>query len=486
MAKVKTQYQCQQCQYQQPTHLGKCPQCQGWNTFVDITPPPAPTNPTNAYEAMVGQALQSTFNPNSVVSAPATALKSTLLSSINASDTQPRFSSGFGELDRVLGGGFLAGAYILVGGDPGIGKSTLMLQVAGHVASQGQSVLYVSGEESQHQLKHRAERLANLANQPIWLLAETKLSTVIEEIIALKPTLLIVDSIQALNDSAQAGTAGSSSQIKACAMAFMHVAKQLNITTLLVGHVTKEGQLGGPKLLEHMVDCVLYFEGEQYKDLRLLRVTKNRFGSTHELGVFEMVETGLNDVANPSKLFLGDNTSQPNVPGCVTICTMEGTRPLLVELQALAGQSTYASPRRVVNGIETNRLHQIVAVLERRLGLSFAQLDLYVNVVGGLRVDEPAADLGIALALVTSLRNLSLKPGTVLMGEIGLTGEIRPVRKWRERLQECSKIGFKRVVLPMPHSSNPVDEATDWPAGLEVCFVSHLREALTACLEAAD
>jgi DNA repair protein RadA/Sms len=267
----------------------------------------------------------------------------------------------------------------------------------------------------------------------------------------------------------------------------MQVAKGLNITTLLIGHVTKDGQLSGPKLLEHMVDAVLYFEGERYKDLRLLRSVKNRFGSTQEMGVFEMQETGLKDVLNPSDVFLSDAALHP-VPGCVTVCSLEGSRPLLIELQALAGQSVYASPRRVVNGVETNRLHQVIAVLERRVGLSFANLDLYINVVGGMKIDEPAVDLGMAIALVTSLRDISVKSGTVLMGEIGLTGEIRSVRRWRERLMEAVKIGFTRIVLPLPQGRSPsVDvEALqrELPIGVELHFVRNIREAITICLDA--
>ena len=534
LAKAKTQYRCTTCDYISSAHLGKCPECGSWGTLKEESNGGSAsqsgqksTNKQAHYDniLMSAAAVSTPITPAifngeftaeelaegggydalamlNIEGLQAGASVGVTLNEIDLEQTV-RFSSGLTELDRVLGGGFLAGAYCLVGGDPGIGKSTLMLQSAQFVASQLQKkVLYISGEESLSQIRHRAERLAcfdatETETQPLKILAETKLPQVIQAIVSYRPEFIVVDSVQALYDPAQNGPPGSTGQVKLCANAFMQVAKTLNITTILIGHVTKDGNLGGPKMLEHLVDTVLYFEGEKYQDLRLLRSHKNRFGSTQELGVFEMAEQGLKDVANPSQLFLGVLGSQQPIPGCVTVCTLEGSRPLLVELQALAGQSTYASPRRVVNGVETNRLHQIVAVLERRVGLSFANLDLYINVVGGLKIEEPAADLCIALALVTSLRNLSLKPKTVVMGEIGLTGEIRPVRRWRERVMECAKIGFRRIVLPSPAiRHNEGEEKTtdadvkdllpDLPEGVEVFFIQHVRDAIVHALEPSD
>lgn len=392
-----------------------------------------------------------------------------------------RFSSGYSELDRVLGGGFVPGGYILLGGDPGIGKSTLMLQVAHAVAQQGQSVLYVAGEESPHQIKQRASRLGVIGD-PIDLLADIDIRNIMAEITRTKPDFVIIDSIQSVADGSQNNPPGSISQVKNCATQLMGLAKSLNVTILLIGHVTKEGGVGGPKLLEHTVDTVLFFEGEKYKDLRILRTLKNRFGSTQEIGVFEMDAEGLQEVTNPSGLFL-EGPEAGAQPGSVVICPVEGTRPVLVELQALVGYSAYATPRRIGTGVHTNRMHQVVAVLERRLGLNFAHQDLYINVVGGLSVDEPAADLGMALALTTSLRNVAVLPNTVVVGEIGLTGEIRPVRQWKIRLQEAKKLGFQRIVLPAVHLESMDPE---WANGIEVIGVRTLMDAVSQCVMPLD
>lgn len=466
MAKAKTTYICSACDYRSPVALGRCPECGTWGSLSAHTEaPPAPSGTpitANALPALLRD------TPKAIPLAGVTGPQG------------DRFSTGYTEFDRVLGGGLIPGAYVLVGGDPGIGKSTLMLQTAARVAQQGRKVLYVAGEESAHQIRLRADRLGLGDTSPIQLLTEISLPEIVTEIRLQQPHLVIIDSVQAVYDPQVASPPGSTTQIRAVANQLMGLVKTLNVATLLVGHVTKEGQLSGPKLLEHTVDTVLYFEGEKYKDLRLLRGAKNRFGNTSEIGVFEMAEEGLREITNPSELFLSERLQHP-LPGCVTICTLEGTRPLLVELQALVGQSTYASPRRVVNGVETNRLHQIVAVLERRLGLDFSHQDLYVNVVGGLRVDEPAADLGIAMALVTNLRNLSLAPGTVVMGEIGLTGEIRPVRRWRERALEAEKIGFRRVVMPAAREEGPSSAPST--TGCHLLPVATLMEAVTVCLD---
>jgi DNA repair protein RadA/Sms len=495
VAKVKRKFVCRNCSYESAMHMGKCHNCESWNSFeeVIITPPSAQNAPAYLNLELESEASWSGNIPSHGheddilnLAALGTASTATLLADVSM-ENAPRFSTHMPELDRVLGGGLLPGAYILIGGDPGIGKSTLMLQAAANLAEVGKRVLYVSGEESGVQVKHRAERLGLPGAMQMLLLSEVKLQVILATVLKEKPDILIIDSIQSMMDANVSGTPGANNQVKACANALMQVAKGLGITTFLIGHVTKDGQLSGPKLLEHMVDAVLYFEGERYKDLRLLRAVKNRFGSTQEMGVFEMHEHGLRDVTNPSEVFLSDAALHP-VPGCVTVCSLEGSRPLLVELQALAGQSVYASPRRVVNGVETTRLHQVVAVLERRIGLNFSDLDLYINVVGGLKIDEPAADLGMAMALISSLRDLPIRTGTVLMGEIGLTGEVRPIRRWRERLNEAVKIGFTHIVLPSPQGrKNAVDEAallSELPAGVSLHFVHTIRDAITHSLDA--
>lgn len=481
MAKAKTLYKCGVCDYQTASHLGKCPECGTWGSLEECTQTLATGKAALSGTTSRQQAAQW------LAEAPLRPSKAVCLENLTMTE-HARFSSGMGELDRVLGGGFLPGAYVLIGGDPGIGKSTLMLQMAYRLTASGKRVLYVAGEESAPQIRLRAERLGllnpkNTEPSGLHLLAETDLSEAIDEIRVLKPDLVILDSIQAVFDPELNSPPGTPSQLKACASRLLQVAKTLHVAIVLVGHVTKEGQLSGPKLLEHTVDCVLNFEGERYKDLRLLRASKNRFGSTQEIGVFEMVERGLREVTNPSELFLGEQATNPP-PGCVTVCTMEGSRPLLVELQALVGQTAYSTPRRVVNGIETNRLHQIVAVLERRLGLDFSRQDLYVNVVGGLRIEEPAADLGVALALLTSLRGVSLPPGTVVVGEIGLTGEIRPIRRMRERLVEAQKIGFSRMLAPGSSEGMGAEGFKELPE-LEILPVYTLLEAVKAGLGGA-
>lgn len=463
MAKNKVTYLCTECGYSAPSYLGRCPECQSWNSFneqISIKPK------TDTLRTRSLASPQEVGSGNRIVR----------LSEVTM-DNAEQFSSGFPELDRVLGGGVMPGGYVLVGGDPGIGKSTLMLQTASKVGEQGKFVLYVAGEESPYQIKMRAERLAVAADQ-ISVLPVTNIQQVLEAIKASKPDLVIIDSIQAMYCTDVSGTPGSVSQIKECAAILMEAAKSLNIPIFLIGHVTKEGVVSGPKLLEHTVDAVLYFEGDKYQNLRILRTVKNRFGSTQEIGVFEMAEMGLKEIANPSELFLSQSMlgSAGNQPGSVVAATIEGSRPILVEIQALVGQSTYPSPRRVGNGIDANRLHQIVAVLERRLGLDFSRQDIYVNVVGGLRIDEPAADLAIAVAIISSARNLSVIAGTVVTGEIGLTGEIRPVRQCQNRLQEVARIGFQRMLIPrmeLPPNGTP--------AKLQLLQVATIGDTVKAC-----
>ena len=366
-----------------------------------------------------------------------------------------RLPSGYGELDRVLGGGRVPGSLVLVGGDPGSGKSTLLLQSASAIASH-RSVLYVSAEESAQQVKLRWQRLTSDSSD-LQLLAETDLDLVLEELEALQPDVAIIDSIQALHDGDLSSAPGSVAQVRECAAALQRVAKRQNTALLLVGHVTKEGVLAGPKVLEHLVDAVLTFEGDRFASHRLLRAVKNRFGATHELGVFEMRGQGLAEVGNPSELFL----SGERASGVATIVACEGTRPLVVDLQALVSTTSYSSPRRTATGIAVNRLHQILAVLEKHMGLPLSRFDCYLAVAGGLDVEEPAADLGVAAAVVASYRDLTLPAGTVLLGELGLGGQLRPVGQLELRLQEAVRLGFTRAVVPKGSGLGPLAARLD-------------------------
>lgn len=461
--KVKTVYQCQNCGAEVPQYLGRCPECESWNSLqekrTETLKPGSTVETTHRRFTLEEQSIPK------------------LLKDIHLTDELIRYTSGFLELDRVLGGGFIPGAYFLIGGDPGIGKSTLMLQVAQKVAEAQRTVLYVAGEESPHQIKMRAERLG-VGGGNILIYPENNISRIQEEIKASRPDMVIVDSIQSVYDPSITGTPGNLSQIKECAGQLMGIAKVLGVTILLVGHVTKDGTVSGPKVLEHTVDGVLYFEGEKFRNLRILRTVKNRFGNTNEIGVFEMGESGLTEVSNPSELFLSESSYQ-NEPGSAIVATVEGNRPLLVEIQALVGLTAYASPRRVANGIDMGRLHQIIAVLERRLGLDFSKQDVYVNVVGGMRIQEPAADLGIALALVSSSHEVPLKPRTVLTGEIGLTGEIRPISHYDPRISEAEKLGFERIILPK--TRKPLENAV--LHGIQQIEIRSLMEALSQCLD---
>ena len=384
------------------------------------------------------------------MSAPARPRRSEPIAAVGERPLQ-RLSSGYGEFDRVLGGGLVPGSLVLLGGDPGIGKSTLLLQSARSMAARA-SVLYVSAEESAQQVKLRWRRLADgsaggaaTAAGEVQLLSETDLELVLQELESLRPAVAIIDSIQALHDGELGSAPGSVAQVRECAAALARIAKRQDTALLLVGHVTKEGALAGPKVLEHLVDAVLTFEGDRFASHRLLRAVKNRFGATHELGVFEMQGRGLAEVSNPSELFLGGD--EPS-SGTATIVACEGTRPLVVELQVLVSTTSYASPRRSATGIAVNRLHQILAVLEKHLGLPLSRFDCYLAVAGGLEVEEPAADLGVAAAVVASYRDLTLPPGTVLIGELGLGGQLRPVGQLELRLQEAARLGFTRAVVP--------------------------------------
>ena len=397
-----------------------------------------------------------------------------------------RLATGYGEFDRVLGGGLVPGSLVLLGGDPGIGKSTLLLQSCRSMAGRT-SVLYVSAEESAQQVKLRWRRLAEVPGvegsgadaqnlgADFQLLAETDLELVLQELEALRPAVAIIDSIQALHDAELGSAPGSVAQVRECAAALARIAKRQNTALLLVGHVTKEGMLAGPKVLEHLVDAVLTFEGDRFASHRLLRAAKNRFGATHELGVFEMRDRGLAEVTNPSELFLGGD--EPSA-GTATIVACEGTRPLVVELQSLVSTTSYASPRRTATGIGTNRLHQILAVLEKHLGLPLSRFDCYLAVAGGLEVEEPAADLGVAAAVVASYRDLTMPPGTVLVGELGLGGQLRPVGQLELRLGEAARLGFTRAVVPKGTGLTKVAAGL----GLQLLEASTVAAALVAAL----
>ena len=485
MAKPSTFFVCTSCGAQARQFFGKCASCGSWNTLVEQKAAPAadsrrrrPVAEAAAAEAVVaGQPRRSE---------PIQAVGERALQ---------RLSSGYGEFDRVLGGGLVPGSLVLVGGDPGIGKSTLLLQSARAMAGRA-SVLYVSAEESAQQVKLRWRRLAEAspaqpeAGQPeageleageskagadFQLLAETDLELVLQELEALRPAVAIIDSIQALHDAELGSAPGSVSQVRECAAALARIAKRQDTALLLVGHVTKEGALAGPKVLEHLVDAVLTFEGDRFASHRLLRAVKNRFGATHELGVFEMRDRGLAEVTNPSELFLGGD--EPSA-GTATIVACEGTRPLVVEMQALVSTTSYASPRRSATGIAVNRLHQILAVLEKHLGLPLSRFDCYLAVAGGLEVEEPAADLGVAAAVVASYRDLTLPPGTVLVGELGLGGQLRPVGQLELRLQEAARLGFTRAVVP--RGTGLAKAAAGF--GLQLLEAGGVAEALVAAL----
>ncbi len=395
---------------------------------------------------------------------------------------QARIPSGYFELDRVLGGGIVPGSLILLGGDPGIGKSTLLLQTANQLARET-PILYVCAEESGQQVKLRSLRLgigddektgskAKDIHENLYLLPETNLETILEELESLRPQVAVIDSIQALFYSALTSAPGSVAQVRECTSALMQLAKKENISLFIVGHVTKEGAIAGPKVLEHLVDTVLYFEGDRFASHRLLRSVKNRFGATHELGVFEMVDKGLEEVLNPSELFMG--SQEENVPGVATIVACEGTRPLVVELQSLVSPTSYSSPRRTATGIEYNRLLQILAVLEKRVGIPLSKLDAYVASSGGLNVSEPAADLGVAVAVAASFRDRIIDPELVLIGEVGLGGQIRPVSQMELRLKEAAKLGFKRALVPKGQKRGDV--------GMEVIEVGRVVDAIATAL----
>ena len=468
MPKTISQYVCQQCGKVAPRSLGKCPQCGGWDTFIEEVIQ-APSEPAKAH----ARGVNARSFPRRMGDI--------------TGDAEERIPLPIGEFARVLGGGVVPGSIVLVGGDPGIGKSTLLLQMALEMAgthgSPGQKVLYVSGEESERQIKMRALRLTRLAGESnttefsddLLLLTETNLETILEHVLTLKPDLLIVDSIQTVYLPDLASTAGSVSQVRECANRLREMAKSSGMAVFLVGHVTKEGVIAGPRVLEHIVDTVLYLEGDRFQSYRLLRSVKNRFGATAEVGVFEMRDRGMVEVLNPSEAFLAERLV--NAPGSAIAVTMEGTRPLLVEVQGLTSPSNLGNPRRTPNGVDFNRLLLITAVLTRRLGIRLAEQDVFVNVIGGLQVSEPAADLAIAVAIASSIKDVPVKVDMVLIGEVGLSGELRWVGQMNARLREAAKLGFKTAVIP-----RRVRPGEALPQGIEVKEARSLREALQLAL----
>ncbi len=460
--KPKVIYACQECGAQSPKWLGRCAECGAWNSLVEESAMPATAGAgAAAASAAARYSLAATAGPR-------------LYEDIDTV-VSTRLSTGIDEFDRVLGGGVVPGSLVLIGGEPGIGKSTLLLQAAAHFARTIGPVLYSSGEESEHQIKSRGERLGVDRTVPLYLLAETCLERILEEIARLRPALVIVDSIQTVFSLKFQSAPGSVGQVRESATQLLFAAKGQNIPTFLVGHVTKDGNLAGPKVLEHIVDTVLYFEGEKHHSHRVVRAVKNRFGAVSELGVFEMTGKGLKAVPNPSQLFLAERPA--NAPGSAVLCCMEGSRPLLVEVQALVSTSSYGNARRMSSGIDQNRLSLLLAVLEKRAGLNLLGEDVFINVAGGMTVDEPAADLAVIGAVASSLRNRPIREATAVFGEVGLAGEIRGTTQAALRVREAAQMGFTRIVVPDGNIAR--DEA---PPGCEIVSVKHVGEALDALL----
>ncbi len=452
MAKSHTVYECQNCGRRLPRLMGKCPNCGEFNTMIEIVEEPEST------------AAASSAPPRS---------KPQRLSEVSA-DAGDRYPVPVEELARVLGGGLVPGSVVLVGGDPGIGKSTLLLQVAALMGPVAGPVLYVSGEESERQIKMRADRL-EVSSENLYLVTETEISAILAHVDTIKPRILVVDSIQTTYFESKASAAGSVSQVRDCASQFRELAKTSGIAVFLVGHVTKEGVIAGPRVLEHIVDTVLYLEGDRFQAYRLLRSVKNRFGPTNEVGVFEMRDRGLVEVTNPSELFIAERVV--NAPGSAIAVTLEGTRPLLVEVQALASQTVYPNPRRTANGIDFNRLLLISAVLTRRVGIKLYEKDLFVNVISGLKIDEPAADLAIAVAVASSAWDVPVPADMAFVGEIGLSGELRAVSQTATRVREAAKLGFRRVVVPKTFRRDEIGAN-----GPELIAVRSIADALNAAL----
>lgn len=447
--KTKTIYSCTECGYESAKWLGKCPACNAWNSFVEELVAAAPKG-----AAKSGVPLRKNA-PSRLCDVSVT--------------QEERMGCGIGELDRVLGGGIVKGSLVLVGGDPGIGKSTLLLQLVKSVAD-GAKVFYVSGEESEKQLKMRAERL-DIHSEELMVLSETDISSVLHYADELSPDILIIDSVQTMYNPEITSAPGSVSQVRDVTLSLMKLAKETGTAVFVVGHVTKDGALAGPKVLEHMVDCVLYFEGERHQSFRILRAVKNRFGSTNEIGVFDMAGDGLREVKNPSLMFLEGRPSDAS--GSAVVCTLEGTRPVLAEIQALVSPTGFGMPRRMATGMDYNRVNLLIAVLEKRVGLNLQNQDSYVNIVGGFRLDEPAVDLGVVVAIASSFKNISVDKGLAVIGEVGLTGELRAVNQLDKRLSEIQKLGFTSCIIPHANSRGmqPIK-------GLTVHTAKNVTEAL--------
>ncbi|NVY95994.1 DNA repair protein RadA [Lactobacillus sp. DCY120] len=448
MARPKSRFVCQNCGYVSPRMLGRCPNCGAWNQLVEELAPSKKTANTTAPQ-LDNQPIalnQVTFNQ------------------------EKRRQTGLSELDRVLGGGVVPGSLVLIGGDPGIGKSTLLLQVSGQLEKIGGKVLYVSGEESAAQIKLRAQRL-QVVGQQIFLYAETDMAAIRQVVAQQKPNYLVIDSVQTMNEPELASAVGSVSQIRAITTELMAIAKQAGVTVFVVGHVTKGGALAGPKILEHMVDTVLYFEGDLHHNYRILRAVKNRFGSTNEIGMFRMNDTGLQEVKNPSEVFLEERLAQAT--GSAVVVSMEGTRPILVEIQSLITPTLYGTAKRTTNGLDHNRVAVIMAVLEKRANILLQNKDAYLKATGGVRLEEPAIDLALALAIVSSDKNIGLAAGDCFVGELGLTGEIRRVNLIEQRIKEAAKLGFQRIFIPQ----NNAVSAAEYPE-IEIVTVRTIGEAL--------
>ncbi len=460
MSKSHSRYVCQQCGRVSASYMGKCPQCGAFNSMVEEVVQDEPTARNKA--AVRGLSGRSTPRPIGQISG----------------ETEERVPLPIGEFARVLGGGIVPGSIVLVGGDPGIGKSTLMLQMALEMTNE-QRILYVSGEESERQIKMRAARLIGESKRPLpdslLLATETNLETILEHVREAQPDLLIVDSIQTVYLAQLDSSAGSVSQVRECASQLRELAKTSGVSVFVIGHVTKEGAIAGPRVLEHIVDTVLYLEGDRFQAYRLLRSVKNRFGATSEVGVFEMRGSGLVEVPNPSEAFLAERMI--NAPGSAIAVTMEGTRPILVEIQGLTSPTQFGNARRTPNGIDFNRLLLIAAVLTRRVGLKLAEQDIFVNVVGGLQIDEPAADLAVAAAIASSWRDLPIRAEAVLIGEVGLAGELRMPGQLPARLREAAKLGFKTAIVP-----KAMRRGDDWPKNIEIIEARSLQAALEAAL----
>jgi DNA repair protein RadA/Sms len=457
MAKTHTRYVCQECGRVAASYMGKCPQCGSFNSMVEEVIHDEPVAKSTAVRGLTGRS-----SPRSIGAI--------------SSDAEDRIHLPIGEFARVLGGGIVPGSIVLVGGDPGIGKSTLMLQMAMEMGLK-QRVLYVSGEESERQIKMRAVRLNGQKELPenLLLVTETNLEIILNHISEVKPDLLIVDSIQTVYLSSMDSSAGSVSQVRECSSQLRELAKTSGISVFVIGHVTKEGTIAGPRVLEHIVDTVLYLEGDRFQAYRLLRSVKNRFGATSEVGVFEMREGGLAEVTNPSEAFLAERMI--NAAGSAIAVTMEGTRPILVEVQGLTSPTQFGNARRTANGVDFNRLLLITAVLTRRVGLKLAEQDVFVNVVGGLQIDEPAADLAVAVAIASSWRDIPVKADTVLIAEIGLAGELRMPGQMQARLREAQKLGFRTAVVP-----KALRKGEPYPKGIEIVEVRSLQQALESAL----